>query len=102
MSRVQSVKFLFVLWVALFGGSLAFRFLGTGGETLDIALGRGIALVFGQVLAAGAAVMCWNAAKTLPQGAPVRRVGQIPVAVTLIVCAYVAWSIASAFRQGAL
>jgi hypothetical protein len=101
MSKAQSVKFLFVLWLVLFGGSLAFRFAGAGAEPLDIALGRGLSLVFGQVLAAGAAVMCWSAAKTLPQGTPLRWVGHVPVAVTLLVFAYVAWTVTQAFRQGA-
>lgn len=101
MSKVQTVKFLFALWLVLFAGSLAWRFHGGAGAALDIAVERGIALVIGQVLAAGAAVMCWNATKALPRGSgAIRWLGHLPIAVTLLVCAYVAWTIAAAFGRG--
>ncbi|MFN4172827.1 MAG: hypothetical protein ACK4GW_13835 [Pseudorhodobacter sp.] len=102
MSKAQSVKFLLVFWIVLFSGSLALRFLLAGGEPLDVALGRGLALILAQVLAAGAAILCWRAARVLPDGVLLRRLGQVPLLVTALLAIVVIWSVIRAVRAGAV
>ncbi|MBL4916059.1 hypothetical protein [Szabonella alba] len=100
MSKVQSVRFMLVLWAVLFGGSLVLRAMAGASGTPDGAIGHGLAVVAAQLMAAMAAVICWRFAGTLHAGHPMRRVGQVPLAVTLLVLCYLLWSVLGAAMRG--
>ena len=100
MSKVQSVRFMLVLWVVLFGGSLVLRAMAGASGTTDTAIAHGLAVIAAQLMAAFAAVICWRFARALPLGHPMRKPGQVPLGVTVLLLCYLLWSVLAVAMRG--
>lgn len=83
MAAAGKVKFVWVVWVVMFTGSLVLHFWGDPvGSGLYQQLGKGFGLIATQVVAAGLATLCWSMARGLPESEPMRRLGHLPILAT--------------------
>ncbi|MGB3281104.1 MAG: hypothetical protein WBA92_18130 [Pseudorhodobacter sp.] len=86
MSNDQKVKAMVLLWAAVFFGSLFLRYGPyEGGSGFAKGMSRGLGFVTGLFVAGVIALQARLLAQSLPKGGWLRRLGHVPLGVTILV-----------------